>query len=62
MDCTGVTAPTIMIGNPNDNVVDFRVKAINIFLQFGDTPKALHCITDAEHPVVASELPAVGYS
>lgn len=57
MDCTGVTAPTIMIGNPNDNVVDFRVKAINIFLQFGDTPKALHCITDAEHPhVVASEL------
>ena len=57
VDFSGVTAPVIMFGNPGDNVVDFRVKATNIFLQFGEAPKTLCCITDADHAhVIASEL------
>ena len=41
----------------NDSVVDFRVKATNVFLQFGEAPKSLCCVTDADHPhVIASEL------
>lgn len=52
-----VAAPSIMFGNPNDHVTNFRVKAINAFLRFGETSKALHCITKAEHPhVIASEI------
>ena len=46
-----------MIGNASDHVVDFRVKAVNCFLRFGDAPKLFYCVTRAEHPhVIASEI------
>ena len=49
--------PTIMFGNPNDHVTNFRVKATNAFLRFGEVPKALHCVTNSEHPhVIASDI------
>ena len=56
-DYGSINSPVIMFGNPNDSVVDFRVKATNVFLQFGEAPKSLCCVTDADHPhVIASEL------
>lgn len=45
-----ITLPTLMIGNPQDPVVNFRVKATNAFLRFGDAPnKVLYCLTRGEH-------------
>lgn len=45
-----ITIPTLMIGNPQDPVVNFRVKATNTFLKFGDCPnKILYCLTRGEH-------------
>lgn len=53
----GIDMPTIMFGNPNDHVTNFRVKATNAFLRLGEVPKALHCVTNSEHPhVIASEF------
>ena len=52
-----IDVPTIMFGNPNDHVTNFRVKATNAFLRFGEVPKALHCVTNSEHPhVIASDI------
>jgi len=50
--------PTIMIGNPQDPVVNFRTVAINLFLQkWGDVPKRLHCVSNSEHPhVLGSQI------
>ena len=50
MDYASITLPTLMIGNPEDPVVNFRVKATNTFLKFGDAPnKILYCLTRGEH-------------
>lgn len=52
-----IDVPTIVFGNPDDHVTNFRVKATNAFLRFGEVPKALHCVTNSEHPhVIASEI------
>ena len=52
-----IDVPTIMFGNPNDHVTNFRVKATNAFLRFGEVPKVLHCVTNSEHPhVIASDI------
>mmetsp|Transcript_50524 Transcript_50524/g.50895 ORF Transcript_50524/g.50895 Transcript_50524/m.50895 type:complete len:453 (-) Transcript_50524:652-2010(-) len=45
-----VSMPALMIGNPQDHVVDFRVQAANGFLRFGEVPKVLYCVTRADHP------------
>ena len=53
----GIDMPTILFGNPNDHVTNFRVKATNAFLRFGEVPKALYCVTNSEHPhVIASDI------
>eukprot|EP00797_Seminavis_robusta_P019566 Sro2975_g341330.2 (310) ;mRNA; f:3705-4634 len=50
-----ITIPTLMIGNPQDPVVNFRVKATNAFLKFGDAPnKVLYCLTRGEHQHIMS--------
>jgi pimeloyl-ACP methyl ester carboxylesterase len=50
-----ITIPTLMIGNPEDPVVNFRVKATNAFLKFGDAPnKVLYCLTRGEHKHIMS--------
>lgn len=54
---SSVEVPTIMLGNPNDHVTNFRVKATNAFLRLGEVPKVLHCVTNSEHPhVIASGM------
>ena len=56
IDHSSVLVPTILFGNPQDRVANFRVEAANAFLRFGEVPKALHCVTRSEHPhVIASE-------
>lgn len=55
VDYASITIPTLMIGNPQDPVVNFRVKATNTFLKFGDAPnKILYCLSRAEHPHIIS--------
>lgn len=50
VDYASITLPTLMIGNPNDPVVNFRVKATNTFLKLGDAPnKILYCLGRGEH-------------
>jgi pimeloyl-ACP methyl ester carboxylesterase len=50
-----ITIPTLMIGNPQDPVVNFRVKATNAFLKFGDAPnKVLYCLTRGENKHIMS--------
>ena len=50
-----ITLPTLMVGNPEDPVVNFRVKAANTFLKFGDAPnKVLYCLTRGEHKHIIS--------
>ena len=52
---SAITIPTLMIGNPQDPVVNFRVKATNTFLKFGDAPnKVLYCLTRGEHQHIVS--------
>ena len=50
-----ITMPILMIGNPQDPVANFRVKATNTFLKFGDAPnKVLYCITRGENQHIMS--------
>ena len=55
---SSIQVPTLVIGNPDDHVVNFRVKATNAFLQLGPSPrKMLYCISTTEHPhTIASKI------
>jgi hypothetical protein len=56
-DHGSLSCPCFMAGNPQDTVVNFRVKATNVFLRFGDVPRALYCVTNAEHHhVIAGDI------
>jgi len=48
-DHGAITAPSFKAGNPDDGVVNFRVKATHVFLRFGDVPRALYCVTNSQH-------------
>lgn len=57
IDFAGITAPSIVFGNMSDPVANFRFRATEAFLQFGEAPKALYCISKPGHPhVIASEI------
>ena len=53
-----LNVPTIMLGNPQDTVINFRTEATNFFLErLGEVPKAFYCITTSEHAhVIGSEM------
>ena len=55
---SAIEVPTLVIGNPEDHVVNFRVTATNAFLQLGDAPrKMLYCISTTEHAhTIASKI------
>lgn len=57
LNLASVRSPLLMIGNPRDHVVDFRCRAANVFLRFGDASrKSLYAITETEHPHCVASL------
>ena len=58
VDLSKIQTPILMVGNPGDPVVNFRVTGTNNFLKMGDSSrKSLYCCSTTEHMhCIASEM------